>query len=267
VDERKPAEIGPPPRQMPDEVRRQLRRTVLMPRLFGLIWFFVGVPMLVVFVVLSDPTIDCRIARSHVRTVGVVAGITHEGEKNPYRVAYTFIAPDGAEYASRSFTGKRPKLDVEDTVTIQYVAAQPRLSRIAGMRHGPIPPGMFWLPAFFIVAGGAIWLFGAAKMGRLQRLYELGIATPGTVTSTRWNKLVRVNVGLRAPTRYLYELRYTFRDDRGLERTSVTRTFAVPHTFDFKKGDAVTILFDRADPARSLVVEMFGEQFTTDSHR
>lgn len=266
MDEGKLVEIGPPPRRMPDEVRRQIRRTVLMPRLFGLIWFFVGVPMLVVFVVLSDPTVDWRIRRDHVRTVGVVTGITRDGQKNPFRVAYAFIDGAGAEQRGRSFTGRPPKLAVEDEVTIQYVAARPRWSRIEGMRHGPIPPAMFLLPGCFIVAGGTIWLFGAAKMGRLQRLYELGVAAPGTVTGAKWNKLMRMNTGFKAPPRYLYELRYTFRDDRGLERTSVTRTFAVADSLHLAEGDPITVLFDRADPARSLVVEIFGEESTTDLH-
>jgi hypothetical protein len=267
VDEKTPIQIGPPPRRMPDDVRRRIRRTVLMPRLFGLIWFFVGVPMLVVFVVLSDPTVDWRIRRDHARTVGVVTAITRDGQKNPFRVAYTFIDAGGALHAGRSFTGRPPKLAAKDDVTIEYVVAHPRWSRIAGMRHGPIPLAMFWLPVFFIVAGGAIWLFGAAKVRRWQALYELGVAVPGAVTGAKWNKLMRMNTGLRSSPRYLYELRYTFRDDRGLERTAAVRTYAVADSLHFAGGDAVTVLFDRADPARSLVVEMLREESTTDRHR
>lgn len=267
MDESKLVEIGPPPRTLPDEVRKQLKRSVLMPRLFGMIWLGVGVPMLVVFLLISHPFADLRIKRDHERAVGVVESVTRQGNRNPYRVAYAFVAADGAQHAGRSFTPKKPALEPKEQVTVQYVPGKPRWSRIKGMRYAALPLSMYVLPAFFIVAGGAIWFTGVAKLGRLRRLYEQGVAATGTVVGEKWHKLMRMNLGPKKPPRYLYELRYTFRDDRGLERTAVQRTYIELDSLRFSAGDAISVLFDRANPARSLVADVFRIESTTDPHR
>jgi hypothetical protein len=256
VDEGKPLEINPPPRRLPDGIRRRLKRDVLLPRLFGMLWFATGVVMLVVFLILGNPITDYRIRHNHATAAGTVTRIARAGTRNPYRVEYTFTTSDGAAHGGRSYTGKLRGLAVGSEVTVEYIPNDPSKSRIEGQRCSPIPPSTCLLGVFFLVAGGAIWLSGVVRLGRLRRLYEQGVATAGTVVSARWNKMMRIKAGPRTPRRFLYEVRYRFRDDRGLERQSAQRTYAVPGSLTFNEGDTVTVLYDRTDPARSLALDV-----------
>ena len=267
MDEKKPVDIPPPPRAVPDEVRQQLKRSVLVPRLFGAIWLSVGLVMLVIFLLVSHPLVDERIRRDHKRAVGIVSRVERVGERNPYRVEYTFTADDGAQYPGRSFTGKRPALKPNDEVTVQYVPGRPQWSRIEGMHYGVLPPTLHLLPLFFIISGGLIWFTGVAKLGRLRRLYAHGVVTTGTVVGEKWHKLVRLNTGFRSPSRFLYELRYRFTDAFGRERDAGHRTYAVADSLHFAAGDTITVLFDRANPARSMAADMLNIESAAASHR
>ena len=89
--------IPPGPRRLSAEWLRRLRREVLLPRLFGAIWFVVGAAMLVVFFVVGSPVTDFRLQRNHETAIGTVTGITRRGSRNPYRIAYTFMV-EGAAY-------------------------------------------------------------------------------------------------------------------------------------------------------------------------
>ncbi len=246
---------------------KRLKRDVLLPRLFGMIWLVVGVVMLVVLLILGDPTADYRIRRNHETAAGTVTQITRRGRRNPYRIEYAFTAGDGAEHRGRSYSRSRRGLVRGGEVTIEYLPKEPALSRIKGMRYSPIPHTMYLMPIFFIVAGGIIWAGGISKLGRMRRLCEEGSVTVGTVIGAKWNKLLSVKASLKMPRRILYELRYRFTDDRGRERDSIQRTYAVPDSFDFNEGDIVTVLFDRANPARSLALDVLEVEFTTDPHR
>lgn len=246
----------PPPRQLPDGMRKRLKRDVLLPRLFAMIWFAVGAVMLVAFLILGDPTTDYRIRHGHETAAGTVTRIARSGNRNPYRIEYAFTTDDGAEYGGRSYTRKLGGLVVGSELTIEYIASDPSKSRIEGQRYSPIAPTMYLLAVFLLVAGGAIWLSGVIRLGRLRRLYELGIAATGTVVSTTWNKMRRINAGSKTPRRFMYEVRYRFTDDRGRERHSVQRTYAAPDSVSFKVGDTITVLFDRANPARSLALDV-----------
>jgi len=232
---------------------------VLLPRLFGMIWFFVGVPMLVVFLLIGDPTIDFRIRHNHETATGAVTAIKRAGNRNPYRVDYAFTAADGVEHEGRSYSRTLRGLAVGSEVTVEHLPSNPTRSRIEGHRYSAIPPTMFLLPAFFIVAGGAIWASGIVRLGRLRRLYEQGVVTTGAVIGAKWNKLISRRPGFsKTPRRILYEVRYRFADDRGRERTSASRTYAAADTFTFAEGDTIAVLFDRADPARNLALDLLG---------
>jgi len=259
--------VPPAPRRLAVESLRRLRRDALVPRLFGAIWCGVGAVMLVVFLVLADPTVDYSIRRNHETATGTVTEVTRRGNRNPYRIAYTFTAGDGVEYAGRSFSSKRRGLLKGDEVTIEYVPANPALSRIEGMRYAAIAQTMYLMALLFLVVGGMIWATGMVKFGRTRRLCERGSAAEGTVVAARWNKLMGMKTSRGTPRRILYEVRYRFRDDRGLERESTQKTYAVPDSLDFKEGDTITILFDRANPARSLAAEVLELEFTTDLRR
>lgn len=261
------ASIPPAPRRLSVKSLRRLRRDALLPRLFGAIWCATGAVMLVVFLVLADPTVDFRIRRNHTTATGTVTEVTRRGNRNPYRIAYTFTAGDGVEYAGRSFSSRRRGLSGGNEVTVEYVPADPALSRIEGMRYASIPQTMYLLGLLFFVVGGMIWTTGVLKFGRMRRLCEQGSVTTGTVVAARWNKLMRMKTSPRTPRRILYELRYRFRDDRGRERESSQRTYAVADSFDFKEGDTITVLFDRANPARSLALDVLELEFTADLRR
>ncbi len=252
--------IPPAPRQLPPGMVRKLRRDVLLPRVFGAIWLATGVVMLVVFLLLGDPTIDTRIGANHETATGTVTAIKRAGSRNPYRVDYAFTAADGVEYEGRSYTRELHGLAVGSEVTVEYLPDDPTRSRIKGHHYSAIPVTMYLLPAFFIVAGGAIWASGIVRLGRLRRLYEQGTVTTGTVVGAKWNKLIGVKASPKTPRRILYELRYRFTDDRGRERTSASRTYVVPDTFDFAEGDTIAVLFDRANPARSLALNLLGAE-------
>jgi len=252
--------IPPGPRRLSAEWLRRLRREVLLPRLFGAIWFVVGAAMLVVFFVVGSPVTDFRLQRNHETAIGTVTGITRRGSRNPYRIAYTFMV-EGAAYKGRSFSSRLRGHSRGTEVAIEYLPDDPMISRIEGLRYSAIPLTMYLLPGFFVVAGGMIWGFGMVKFIRLRRLCEHGWPAAGTVVSARWNKLMSMKTSLRAPRRFLYELRYRFTDDRGRERDSTQRTYAPADSFAFKEGDAVTVLFDRTNPARSLVADVLDVEF------
>jgi hypothetical protein len=113
----------------------------------------------------------------------------------------------------------------------------------------------------FAVAGGVIWGFGVVKIGRLRRLCEQGVAATGVVVAARWNKLMSMKTSFRTPRRFRYEVRYRFTDNRGLEREAVHRTYAALDSLHLAEGDRITVLFDRANPARSLAAEPLELQF------
>lgn len=245
-------DIPPAPRRLPPGMVKRIRRDVLVPRLFGMIWFLVGVPMLVVFLVLGNPTTDYRIRHKHETATGTVTKISRAGDRNPYRVDFAFAAADGAEHEGRSYTRRLRGLAVGSEVTVQYLANDPTKSRIEGHQYSSIPPTMLLLPAFFVVAGGAIWVSGIARLAGLRRLYEQGAVTTGTVVGAK--------SGARTPRRILYEVRYRFTDDHGRERTSASRTYAAPDSLNLKEGDTIAVLFDRADPAHSLALDLLGAE-------
>ncbi|MBN1917781.1 MAG: DUF3592 domain-containing protein [Verrucomicrobia bacterium] len=267
MDEKRPIELPLPPRRLPGAVRGQLKRSVLMPRLFGLIWLATGLVMLVVFLFISHPLADVQIRRDHTLATGAVTGVTRDGNRNPYRVAYTFADADGVQHSGRSFTGTRPALEPGEQVKVEYMPVRPRWSRIAGMRYAVFPATMHILPLVFLVSGAAVWFTGVVKLARLRHVYEHGVVTVGAVLREKWYKLMRVNTGFRTPSRYLYELRYRFRDDRGLERDAVHRTYVEAGSLHFAEGDTIIVLFDRANPARSMAVEVLGVEPTADRHR
>jgi hypothetical protein len=254
-------QIPPAPRRLSAETLKRIRRDVLLPRIFGMIWLGVFGTMLVVFLFLGDPLADYRISRSNETATGIVTDVTRQGRKNPYRIAYTFTDRDGAEHTGRSFSRSRRGLLTGNEVMIEYVPAEPRLSRIQGMRYCPIPLGTYVMALSFTVAGGAIWAFGVVKLGRMRRLCEQGAVTTGTVVAARWNRLFSMRTSFRTPRRFRYEVHYRFTDDRGLEREAVHRTYAVPDSLHLSEGDPITVLFDRANPARSLAAEALELQF------
>ena len=252
--------IPPAPRRLSVEWLRRLRREVLLPWLFGAIWFVVGAAMLVMFFLEGSPVTDFRLRRGHEVATGTVTGITRRGRRNPYRIAYTFMV-EGAAYKGRSFSSRLRGYSKGSEVTIEYLPADLTISRIEGLRHSAIPLTMYLLPVSFIVAGGMIWGFGVARFIRMRRLCEHGLVATGTVISARWNKLLSMKTSLRESRKFLYELRYRFTDDRGRERDSVQKTYAPADSFAFKEGDTVTILFDRTNPARSLVADVLKVEF------
>lgn len=257
-------QIPPAPRQLPPKILRQLRRQVLLPRLFGIIWFLVGGAMLPTFLLIGSPAKDFQLDSNHETATGTITAITRRGHRNPHRIDYTFTTTEGTQHEGRSYK-KRPRgIKVGSEVTIQYLPSDPTTSRIKGQHYSPIPPSLYLLALGFIIAGGVIWAVGILKLGRLRRLYQQGTAVAGTVIEARWNKLIRMNTSIKGPQKILYTLRYRFTDHRGLERTGATRTYAAPNSYTFAEGDPITILVDRTNPARNLAVDMLGLESTTD---
>ena len=254
-------QIPPPPRRLSAQILKRLKRDALMPRLFGLIWLATGIGMLVVFLIIGSPTADFRLDRSGTTADGTVTAVSRRGTRNPFRIEYTFTAADGAAYTGRSYSRSRRGLMNDSKVTVEYLPADPAVSRIQGLRYSAIPLTMYLLPVFFIVAGGIIWGVGVRKLSRTRRLCEKGAVTTGTVVGAQWSKLMSMKTSFRTPRRFRYELRYRFTDDRGRERQARQTTYAPQDAFDLKEGDTITVLFDRADPARSLAADVLQLEF------
>ena len=107
-----------------------------------------------------------------------------------------------------------------------------------------------------VVLGVLIAFGSAVRFSRKCQICEQGVVAAGSViTAKRWPNFMQKK-GLVA-----YSLRYRFIDDRGREHVSKQRTWPLPEPFALNQGDAVTVLFDRVEPARSLVPEFVGIEF------
>lgn len=155
--------------------------------------------------------------------------------------SYRFRAPDGRETTGVSYSTDGG-LSAGDMVTIELDRADPRTSRIEGMRSGPF--GAWALLVLLVplvgIAGGAV---GLARGSRTLSLVRLG-----SVGTARVVELTLVHVAEDGDRTYRVVLEHEVDGVRHRMMMDTGRT-------DLTVGSEQAILYERTAPERSALVD------------
>lgn len=240
-----PARLPPPPRQVPLGLRLQ----VLLGGPLGLLgWLFAAFGSLFpwVFVPMADwsfvrfrgPTGDAQGQVESAEKTGA-----KENNRRVWKVGYRFTDPAGVERTGASFAlGQAP--DPGTPVRVEFLLADPGVSRIEGLRMAPFSPWVS-LVALFPAAGLLLALAGLRRgltAVALMAEGELGLGTlrGKEATSTRVNN------------RPVYALTFAFTDLDGREQTVTART----HQPERLQDQAQELLvYDPSTPSRAVLID------------
>ena len=160
-----------------------------------------------------------------------------------FEICYTFTTPPGRTFQGASYSRSESQSSgwaVGNKVPVEYVAADPRTSRIVGLSAGMFSPAMLFIAT--IPAIGLALIIAGLRLGRKGvRLLRDGKLAQGTLTTKRATKQ-RVN----NCTVYVYTFSFTA-DDR--------RTYAATRR-DAELADKAQepLLYDPAEPMRAVML-------------
>jgi hypothetical protein len=240
-----PARLPRPPRLVPLGLRMQ----VLLGGPLGLIgWLFAAFGSIFpwVFVPMADwsfvrfrgPAGDAQGEVVSVERTGA-----KENDRRVWKVGYRFTDPAGVERTGASFAlGREPAAGTP--VRVEFLLADPGVSRIEGLRMAPFSPWVSLVSLFPAV--GLLLALGGLKKGltSVGLLAEgelaLGVLRAKEPTNTRINK------------RTVYALTFAFTDLDGREQTVVERT----HLPERLQDEAQELLvYDPSSPSRAVLVD------------
>jgi hypothetical protein len=239
---------------------RKVLKNMLLPLLFGGIWFLVGMVVAVAFLLTGNPLHDyrlsqgCEVAQGAVRKA-VLKSKTRINGRNPWLIRYTFEAAGGQSRDGRSYTSREAVvrgLKPGSRIEVEYLADNPLISRAKGTRHSLFPGWLFVVPVFFIVTGGMVFLWGIGKALRRRNLLVNGRVAVGKVTGQKLRKYI--NTGRGHPL----DVFYSFEDHRRMEWTGWTRVYPTRPDAELASGDEVRIVYDAFNPRKSLAYELHG---------
>ena len=249
--------IQRPPRTLFRGTTARLMKTAMLPLLLGGIWFLVGGAVGGLFFVLGNPLRDYQLSRGTVTAEATVTEIrinysTRINDRHPWIIRYAFEA-NGQTWEGRSSTLDETfvgRLAEGSKIQVEYLPAKPSVNRAKGTKASVFPWPVFIAPAFFLVAGGLVFVAGMAKVLRMRSLLTNGQVTVGKV-----NHLF--HRGGRQPINVFY----TFADSRGMEWTGRTRTYSYGVLHNIALGQDVKIVYDYANPNRNFAFEVYGIHF------
>jgi len=173
-----------------------------------------------------------------------------EDDVDVYAHTYRFAGPDGAERESVSYeTGRQ--LDAGTDVTVEYLPADPVVSRIRGMRRKPFGVeglgGVMLLGGLglFVVIGLVFLVIGVRKGLKANRLlangrFALGRLNEKRATSTRINDQT------------VWACTFEFQAGDGRTYQATAKTHQVDRLLD-PRGEF--LLYDPAGPARAVLFD------------
>lgn len=160
-----------------------------------------------------------------------------------YEISYNFSLPSGVRTQGVSYASG-VDLPVGEQVRVEFVAGNPRLSRIVGMRT--TPGGLAVLMTFILpFIGLSFALAGSFKGFRLRRLLTIGKLARGTLVSKQAT-MVQVN------NKRVYRMTFAFEAEGGGSFEAVARSH-LPEGLEDEPGELV--IYDPAEPTRSAMLD------------
>ncbi len=242
---------APPPRPVP----LLLRLHLLFGGLSGTIgWCVAALGLLIggVFALNADVEASLRLAGGAQHATGHVTGVSEtafsiggdEYEEGDPVFAYDFeFDVEGHTYGGRSFQVGWT-LDEGEAVPIEFVAEDPAVSRIVGMRARPFAG---WLALLLLIPLGGLplVLWGLRRGLRAGRLLAHGRTAEARLVDRRETNVTVNDLPLFAYT-------FEFEDDRGTLRRVEARS-SMPWRLEDEPQE--TVLFDPFRPEQAVLVD------------
>lgn len=233
---------------IPRDIPSGLKRRIIFSNPFmlvALIQFIVGGILISVFSFLVDFS-DMKFKGGEPRVTGTLTQMvktnTRVNHANIYEYDFTYTTPDNVKRTGMSYDyyDEFPN----DAVEVEYVAAQPEISRIIGMDRSQMSPWALLGGAIPLLMG-FIFFFIAYKKGK-KNLYLVcnGILTEGKIISSE-----RTNT--RINNRYVYRVTFQF-NANGTPIQAVTRTHLMDRITDEAKEK---VIYDANDPQNANFVD------------
>lgn len=235
-----------PPRTVPLSVKLRILFGGFTNQ-FGWIFFGFGLIFVWVFTLQGDYTSWYRFRGDVSTAQGVITEVKETNlsinETKVYANHYKFTDEDGNEFSDISYTtGKR--VNVSNTVTIEYLTYQPQISRIQGQRRSQ--GGIFGLmPVIFPVVGLCFIVAGFKKANKGIHLLSLGKISHGTLKSKeKTNTKINDNP--------VYKFTFEFFADDGNSYQAIAKSYLVEKLED---QEFEPLLYDPARPNYAVMLD------------
>jgi hypothetical protein len=195
--------LAPPPRPVPLPVACGAMMGITGS--FGAIFLISGLVGTLVFTADLHPAEELFLAYSHETGRGNITEVSgtdaSENDEPVYKYDYTFTSRRGVEYSGTNYTTGR-QWSIGAPVSVEYVPADPTISRIQGARISKFPPWVLFI-LIFPTVGGTMFLSSAVS-GLLQiRLLREGKIADAKILTMRETNM-RIN---EVPVvEYIYEI-------------------------------------------------------------
>jgi hypothetical protein len=218
-------------------------------------WFFFGFGLIFVWVfgLNSDVTSFFYFLRTVETTRGVITASSKTGASEGgsdtsqgtpiYANYYTFSASDGRDYQGVSYATGR-QLQVNRSITIEYIKGNPSISRIKGMRRAIFGP--FGLISFIFPIIGFFVIYDGLKKGfKASRLLKHGRIGVGKLKS-------KIPTNTKINEQRVYRLTFEFSPDEGGTYDVVSKTHLVDALED---DEQEKLLYDSYKPSYAVMFD------------
>ena len=224
---------------------------------FGGIWFFCGLPFLIVGLYLGiqhgdvSKRLDAegRAVEGMVLTKSVRSSSSSSSQRKSsptYEVTFRFLTPEGLVNGTAQVTREAWDQFVErEPLGITYLPDDPQRYRIEGQTSGWILPGVFTgLGSIFTLIGGFILLNARNQSRAKERLQREGLTAEGTVVEVRPGT-IRINRVQQ------WNLHYRYQDNQG--KFHIGKIPLSPEEAEgWKEGDTGRVRYDGRRPQKSI---------------
>jgi hypothetical protein len=236
---------SPPPRKVPFSVRLRVLFGGFSNQ-FGWIFFGFGMVFVWIFTLHADLASIFLFRLETKTTIGIVESIQStnatENDIEVYEIQYTYFDNLGEQHSDASYTTGYPS--IEARVNVEYVAAFPSISRVAGMRRELFGPGAI-LAIIFPMIGLGFLTFGVRYGIKANRLLSRGRITFGKLISTE-------HTGASINNRPVLKLTFSFTTDAGLDWEAVAKTHEPE---DLRDELEEPLLYDPNDPSAAVLLD------------
>jgi hypothetical protein len=224
---------------------------------FGGIWFFCGLPFLIVglYLGIQHGDVSKRLDAEGLAVEGMVltksvrSSSSSSSQRNSsptYEITFRFLTPEGLVNGTAQVTREAWDQFVErEPLGITFLPDDPQRYRIEGQTSGWILPGVFTgLGSIFTLIGGFILLNARNQSRAKERLQREGQTTEGTIVEVRPGT-IRINRVQQ------WNLHYRYQDNRG--KFHIGKIPLSPEEAEgWKEGDTGRVRYDRLRPQKSI---------------
>ena len=234
-------DLAPPPRRVSPLATLEVMGGLLFQIGCGLVAFTSAFGW--VFVGLADLSAWTRFSGALETAPGVLVSLeptgAHVNNEPVVKHGYRFTGPDGVEREGASFqTGQAGSSG--QTVTVEFPAGDPAISRIVGQRRALFSP---WLSLLALLPLGSLTLAGFGLRTCLRRAWLL---RHGRLTHAKL--VAKEETGARINDEMVWKLTFTFQDDAGSAHQLSRRTHQ-PAELEDEADEG--LLYDPARPERA----------------